>query len=518
MTKKNLKLTDEWDLIVIGTGMGGATVGHTLALKGFSVLFLEKGREVASNEGWTDEPDPEKRLQQGWWPNIISQQRKGEQFDQRYLAVGCGRGGSAMHYAAALERLDPADFDALKINHQHVELWPISFKEFLPYYKKAEALYGITKNRENGRPKLSEWDQSFIQTMQKNGFNPERLNVAINYDKNCIECIGKVCHRKCKADAKLVCLDEALKQPNCDILDHCEVQTIDADATKVNSISAVHMGKHIKLRAKKVILAAGAMHSPQLLLKSKNAFWPNGLANTSDQVGRNLMFHVGDMYAVWSPKKLSRVSLQKKSISIRDFYVDKGQHLGHIQSLGLSAGRGHISMFIKDVLRSYGVRNKFLLSAITKIPATLASFILGEAVLFGINIEDAPCPKNRVILNPSEPNGTSFSYEITDDIQKRSDELYKQFSKAVKPWRTLRIMPTIEINHGHSCGTCRFGSNPENSVLDVNCRSHDIENLYVVDASFMPRSGAANPSLTIAANALRVAEKISDSLLTDKTI
>lgn len=512
MIKSNLKLSDEWDVIIIGTGMGGATVGHALALKGFSVLFLEKGGEITHNDGWIEETNPEKRLAQGWWPQPMSQSRKNGKFDQIYAAVGCGFGGSSIHYGAALERFDHSDFDSLKTSDGSLTQWPIHFKTFLPFYEKAEALYGITNKKENDNPQLSKWDLSFLQIMQKNGLKPERLNIAINYDKDCEECIGKICPRQCKADAKTTCLDEALKQPNCSILDYCEVQTLDADQNTINHIVATHQGKTIKLRAKQVILAAGAMHTPQLLLQSKNSFWPNGLANSSDQVGRNLMFHISDMYAVWSPKKLSRQGLQKKSLSIRDFYNVNGRRLGYIQSLGLDAGNGHIAMFMKDTLRKYGIHNNFVLSAITKIPAFVVASILGKASLFAVSIEDDPSLENRITLNPDQPNGTSFSYTIPTDIQERADALYKTFAKHIKPWRMLRIMPKLEINNGHACGTCKFGEDPKTSVLNSDCKSHDLENLYVVDSSFMPRSGAANPSLTIAANALRVAEKITESL------
>ncbi len=122
--------------------------------------------------------------------------------------------------------------------------------------------------------------------------------------------------------------------------------------------------------------------------------------------------------------------------------------------------------------------------------------------------EDDPNPDNRVILDPNEPDGASFSYTITDDLRWRADKLRLAFSRSVRPWRMLRISTKIDMNYGHPCGTCRFGDVPALSVLDRDCRTHDLENLYVVDASFMPRSGAVNPSLTIAANALRVAPKI----------
>lgn len=514
MNQSNKNINQEWDVIIIGTGMGGATVGYKLAQAGFQVLFVEKGGDVQSNDGWTDEQNPEKRLADGWWPQPFSQQKPSGKFDRYHIAVGCARGGSSIHYGGSLERFEATDFDTLNSHDPSQKAWPVSFESFKPYYLKAETLYGITNSINGDRPPLTEWDQNFLSVMQGNGLKPERLNVAIKYDQQCTECIGEVCPRKCKREANTSCLEKAIALPNCEILDHCDVTKLEANASHIQHIEANHQGKSIQLRAKKIILSAGAMSSPVILLKSANTYWPNGLANSSDQVGRNLMFHVGDMYAVWANKKLSREGKQKKSISIRDFYVKDGLRLGHIQSLGVDAGQGHITMFIKDMLRRYGIHNELALKLIAKIPATIASLVLGKATLFGINIEDDPSADNRVVLNENEPNGASFSYQITEDIQQRADILYKAFSKGVKPWRSLRIMPSIEINHGHACGTCKFGTDPKTSVLDANCRSHDIENLYVVDSSFMPRSGAANPSLTIAANAIRVAERIADSLRT----
>jgi choline dehydrogenase-like flavoprotein len=131
--------------------------------------------------------------------------------------------------------------------------------------------------------------------------------------------------------------------------------------------------------------------------------------------------------------------------------------------------------------------------------------------------EDDPDPNNRIFIDPDEPDGASFSYTISDDLRQRADQLRLVFSKSIKPWRLWRISTELEMNYGHPSGPCRFGDNPALSVLDRNCRAHDLENLYVVDASFMPRSGAVNPSLTIAANALRVAPKIAARLSSSQT-
>jgi choline dehydrogenase-like flavoprotein len=155
------------------------------------------------------------------------------------------------------------------------------------------------------------------------------------------------------------------------------------------------------------------------------------------------------------------------------------------------------------------MRNELLLSLLAKIPSHVGALMFGSAGIFAAMTEDDPNPDNRIVLDPDEPDGASFSYTITDDLRRRANELRVAFSRSVRPWRVLRISADIDMNYGHPCGTCRFGADRAVSVLDRDCRAHDLENLYVVDASFMPRSGAVNPSLTIAANALRVAPQIA---------
>jgi choline dehydrogenase-like flavoprotein len=220
------------------------------------------------------------------------------------------------------------------------------------------------------------------------------------------------------------------------------------------------------------------------------------------------MFHTSDIFALWAPRRLKRRGRQNKSISVRDFYLRNGQRLGYVQSMGLDAGRGEISVYLKDQMRRRGVRNELLLSLLAKAPSHIGAFLFGGAGIFAAMTEDDPNPNNRIVLDPAEPDCASFTYTITDDLRRRADELRIAFAKSVRPWRMLRINTELEMNYGHPCGTCKFGNDPATSVLDRNCRTHDLQNLYVVDSSFMPRSGAINPSLTIAANALRVAPQI----------
>ena len=500
-----------WDVAVVGTGMGGATVGYALAQQGFSVLFLEKGGAIAASDEFVEPVTPEERLAAGWWPHPVSQRRSSGVSERFTAPIGCAHGGSTIHYAAALERMAPSDFQGLQAQRQQIPPWPATYDEFLPCYEAAETLYGLNGTASHDE-RLSEWDRALMDAMRRNGLKPDQLRVGMRYDKECQECVGRVCPRACKKDARSACLDEALRHPRCEILDHCDVQTLEADHRQVRTVKALRFGEAIEVRARVVVLAAGALHSPQILLRSVNEHWPNGLANRSDQVGRNLMFHTTDNYALFAPRRLSRSGRQKKSISVRDFYFHKGQRLGYVQSLGMDAGRGYIAAYLKDILRRRGLRNEFLLSLLVKLPSHLVAWLLGEASLFAAMTEDDPDPENRILLDDAEPNGAVFVYAMTDDLRKRAGLLREEFTRHVRPWRVVRLSPTLRMNHGHPCGTCRFGVNPDTSVLDRDNRAHDVHNLFVVDASFMPRSGAVNPSLTIAANALRVAPKIADQL------
>jgi choline dehydrogenase-like flavoprotein len=510
MTDPTVAASRYWDVIIIGTGVGGATVGRSLALAGLSVLFLEKGGRIGPGDAGGAAVTPESRLAHGWWPHPVSRRQANGEQQRFYAAVGCAVGGTSIHYAAALERLSVSDFDGLPTSGAAVSPWPVSFGEFVPHYEAAEKLYGISgESSDIAERRMSEWDRALLKQMRQNGLRPDPLHVAIRYDEQCEECIGRVCPRDCKADARVTCLDEALRQPQCQLLEQCDVQTLEAGRDSVRMVKALHRGRELALRARIVVLSAGAMHTPLILLRSRNEFWPRGLANGSDQVGRNLMFHTNDIFALWAPRRLARQGRQRKAISVRDFYIHQGRRLGYVQSMGLDAGRGEIASYIKDQLRRRGMRNELLLSLLAKIPSHVGALMFGGAGIFAAMTEDDPNPDNRIVLDPDEPDGASFSYTITDDLRRRANELRLAFSRSVRPWRMLRISADIDMNYGHPCGTCRFGDDRAVSVLDRDCRAHDLENLYVVDASFMPRSGAINPSLTIAANALRVAPRIA---------
>ncbi|TXT23751.1 MAG: glucose-methanol-choline oxidoreductase [Gallionellaceae bacterium] len=514
-----------WDVAVIGTGMGGATVGHQLAKAGHRVIFLEKGLAdfpPGCDTMQLDNESPSARLGSGNWPTRITGNVDGIK-SQFFAPLGCGAGGSTLLYAAALERLDPCDFMPLPGHSDNA--WPISFEQLLPYYRMAEKLFGVRGTTDPlcpseepqlpAPPALAECDQHFLGSLGASGLHPYRLHIAYGYEPGCKECGGYICARGCKADARTVCLKPALRTGNAHIIDRCEVERLVADATTVKEIVCRRDGGEFVIRARVVVLAASAYFSPVLLLKSTNEHWPHGLANRSGMVGRNLMFHVSDLVAVWPRGKYS-MDGPRKTLAFRDFYIHQGVKLGSVQSTGLTAGYGNIVYFFKTAFDRSRWSWLKPVRPLLRIPAYLAAILFGRATIFATIMEDRPYPDNRIVLDPDEPSGMRFDYTVHTELRERASLLKGLVKKAFGRHRLLVISQEVNLNYGHPSGTCRFGADPSSSVLDPNNKAHDLDNLYVVDASFMPTSGGANPSLTIAANALRVAEHICDTLQSNK--
>jgi choline dehydrogenase-like flavoprotein len=510
-----------WDIAVIGAGMGGATLAAALAADGRRVLVIEKGHGSFPDTGGElalDSEDPEERLRNGCWPTPISGRTDGT-LARFYAPLGCGAGGSTLLYAAALERFEPSDF-ASTAEAEHFSCgWPVDYAAMLPWYRRAEALYRVRGSADPLRPDaasrwldpppLADCDRHFHESFRAAGLHPYRLHVGYGYQPGCVECGGYLCTRGCKADAKSACLDPALRSGRVQLLERCEVERLDADGAAVRGIVCRRDGAEFTVRARLVALSAGALFSPVLLLKSANGHWPRGLGNASDLVGRNLMFHSSDLIALW-PRGRHAMEGARKTLAFRDFYVHGGQRLGSIQSTGLTAGYGNVVHFLKNEFdRSPWRRLLWPLRPFVRVPAYAAAKLFGRASIFATILEDRPYPENRVLLDAGEPSGMRFEYTVHAELRERTRLMRRLYRQAFARHHLLVLSPEASLNHGHPCGTCRFGTDPAASVLDADCRVHGVDNLYVVDASFMPSSGGANPSLTIAANALRVAAAIN---------
>jgi choline dehydrogenase-like flavoprotein len=524
---------EDWDAVVVGTGMGGSTVGYELARRGRRVLFLEKGKflhsapESRSDSAPGADPMVEARLAQGQWP-LPLQGRTGSREVTFNAPWGCGTGGSTTIYGAQLERFTAADFTP-RSNFPDVkdanlpERWPISYDELVPYYRVAESLYRVrgTQDPLNPDPRaalrppphLSARDDMFRESFRELGLHPYQSHVGFDYRLNCRECMN-FCSRGCKSDAASICLMPALTYHGAHILAECEVLELRADRTRVTALVARWQGRQIRLTARVVVLAAGALMTPTLLLKSSPPTGAVGLANGSGQVGRNLMLHTSDFVAV-DPKALHSVDGPARALALNDFYLGEDGKLGTLQSLGIhDLSPAVILSYLKYLAMKDPRWWRTLSGPLNPLVAHLAPKVLRRAGIFTTIVEDLPYAFNRVVPDSRATNGLRFEFTYTRELRERN----RRFRRALTQRLSARHRVTFitggsnNTNVGHVCGTCRFGDNPGTSVLDASNRAHHLDNLYVVDASFFPSSGGTNPSLTVAANALRVAKILDERL------
>jgi choline dehydrogenase-like flavoprotein len=518
-----------WDVVVVGTGMGGATVGFDLVRAGRNVLFLERGRflfgGVDRGNGQVrvdDDERPDRRLRRGYWPLPIQGETTFGSMEF-FAPLGCGTGGSTTLYAAQLERLSAADFKP-RANYPEAadstlpEAWPLSYEEFVPYYRRAEELFRVRGTPDplntdplavlREPPLLSPRDQDLCESFRELGLHPYRAHAGYEFFAGCEECTGVPCPRACKNDARRICLTPALEHHNARLLTDCEVFRLEADTQTVQRVSCRLRGADLSIRAKIVVLAAGALMTPILLLNSASPAWPNGLANSSGIVGRNLMFHASDFILVRSRRALSSVG-PKKALALNDFYVSDNRKLGTLQSAGITIGKEAILDFMRARAAKLPMWKQELAGPFLRASAVIAARYFRGAAAFASIIEDLPYADNRVLPDPQAKNGMRFEYRYTEHLRERTRLFRKRLAATLAPHHRIMVLTgENNINFGHACGTCRFGQDPADSVLDRNNRAHDVENLYVVDASFFPSSGGTNPSLTIAANALRVGKVI----------
>jgi choline dehydrogenase-like flavoprotein len=253
-----------------------------------------------------------------------------------------------------------------------------------------------------------------------------------------------------------------------------------------------------------VVISAGAANSAKLLLLSANDKHPNGLANGSDQVGRNYMYH--NSAAVLAISREPNPTVFQKTLGLNDFYfgMDGFKYpMGNIQMVGKSQG----PMYKGEKPIEAGLAPLFTLDEIAR-----------HAVDFWLSTEDLPLPENRVTLEKDGHIRLSYTRNNQVAKQKLYDKLKSMLNHlGMHPnhlvQRNLYMKNEIDVGGvAHQAGTVRFGKDPATSVLDVNCKAHELDNLYVVDTSFYPSIGAVNPALTAMANALRVGDHLLERL------
>jgi len=516
-------VTEHYDVIIIGSGAGGGTLAHALAGSGKSILLLERGDFLPRE---TDNWDPRpvfvdgKYISKDTWFDA-----DGKPFQpQVHYFVG----GATKLYGAALYRLRPADFGEIRHVDGISPAWPLGYDDFEPWYSKAEQLYQVRGNggedpTEGHRSQPYPWPAvsheprigQISDGLAEGGYHPFHapcgimLNEAHRPSSICIRCTwcdGYPCLVHAKSDADVIAVRPLLGLDNVTLVTRAEVTRLETDPSgrAITGVEVARDGERDVYTGDVVAVCAGAANSAKLLLNSASDKHPRGLANGSDQVGRNYMFH--NCKAVVALCKEPNDTVFQKTLGINDFYFptkDYQYPMGNIQMIGKSNA---------EAMR--GEKPK-----LTKLsPEWTLTDVAKHAVDFWLTTEDLPKPENRVTTDAD--GSVHMAYEMTNDDE--ADRLYGELKKILNhtgmaEHHVLRKNFYMDMSIpvagcAHQAGTCRFGADPATSVLDVNCKAHELDNLYVVDTSFFPSIGAVNPALTAMANALRVGEHLQERL------
>ena len=512
-------LAGVWEGVGIGHRMGGRLRGRTD--HGLRVLFVEKGPAGHPAERSGDDlPEaPAARLLRGSWPKPLEARVNGAT-SHVFGAIGCGVGGSSVFYAAALERPARHDLDDLPGVPHPAGGWVVGYDAFLPYFDQAArwlSLHGTPDPLSDAPPlplhpppPLGAGARSVMGRTAAAGECPHHIHLAIRQPDSCLKCFGTKCPRDCKMDGRSAGVRPALDSGRAALLTGCEVEAIEDDGRRVTGLRLRQGGREARLAARAYGLAAGALGSPRLLLATGGPDG-TGAANSSGWVGRGLMFHLNEMFALW-PRRGAGGGETGKTIALRDLYLHRGQRHGIVQSMGIEIGYGRIALFLRQVFDMSWLARFPRLRGLTRIPAAIAARLFGRASMFVGLMEDLPYPENRVLLNPDDPEVLTFEYRFHPELLRRRRAFRRAIRRAFRGHRRLLLGLTPALNLGHPSGTLRFGADPAHSVLNADCRSHDLDNLYVADASFMPSSLGVNPGLTIAANAIRVGGAMARAL------
>jgi choline dehydrogenase-like flavoprotein len=514
---------EHYDLMVIGSGPGGASLAQRLAPTGKRILILERGDYLPREESnWNAKAvfvDAKYQAPEIW---------TNAQGDTFHPALHYYVGGNSKVYGAALFRLREQDFEELIHAGGVSPAWPLKYTAFAPYYAEAEALFHVHGNRgeDPGEPPAAEpypfpavmhepKVAELADKLSRIGLKPFHLPLGILLDQKpdgfatptstCMRCSffdGFPCLLNGKADAQVMCIDPMLAaHKNVTLLTGAYVSRLDTDATgkRISAVQVTRAGIEETYAADIIVVACGALSSALLLLRSANDRHPAGLANGSDQVGRNYMRH--EMSIVMAVMSHVNDTVFQKTLALSDFYLgadDWNFPLGLIQMCATS--------------HTEQIKGEELPSWLDWLPGMPFDQVARHSMDFWLQAEDLPNPNNRVYYRDGKVHldVVATNPQALAQLKRKLKDILSQIGwPAVLLERSLFLGKDIPLSGtAHQAGTCRFGTDPAKSVLNLDCRAHEIDNLYVTDASFFPSIGAVNPTLTIIANALRVADII----------
>jgi choline dehydrogenase-like flavoprotein len=508
-----------WDVIVIGTGLGGGIAGRRLAESGLSVLFVEKGPlgyRTESQDLRIDVDDYIARQMRGFWPTKVEVRMDGGRPQQFFAPIGSGVGGTSVFYAAAVERPERHDMETVGEMCHPTGGWPVGYDAFSPYFEQAAAWLSIRGDGDPvsglpapslSAPALRDAEIGLFEDLRALGLNPYRAHEALRRVPGCADCLGRKCPLPCKMDGRSAGVEPAMETGRATLMADTSVEELIENGGRISQVRVRHAGQDMLLSGQTIVLAAGALHSPRILLGSTGTH-ANGCANSSGWVGRGLMFHLSEMLALW-PRKGQPAAGATRAVAFRDLYTHENKRLGLVQSMGVAADAGQIAAYLKERIAQTWLRHVPGIKRFATLAAKAGGVVFGKATVFVGILEDLPYYENRVLRHPADPDVPVIEYRLNNELLERRAVFRRVVRNRLGRWRTLLLGFRPALNFGHSCGTLRFGLDPKTSVLDANCKAHDLDNLYVADASFLPTSMGVNPSLTIAANALRVADVIA---------
>ncbi len=493
------------DVVIVGSGLGGSAVVKSLAGTGLSVLVLERGDFVRQEpQNWdVTEVAVRRRYDAGeTWVD-----GEGRTFIPRaYYNVG----GATKFFGGSALRFRPSDFAARELEGGATAAWPYDYGELEPWYAKAETLLEVhgragedpTEGPRGDYPRPPLEHEPVIagvaERLASQGLHPFHLPVAVDQGPKgrCVKgspCDGFPCKVRAKGDAENRILRPLLlrKEPWLELRTSCLVERLETDASGEHVVAALvrQGGEVLRVEGGTFVVATGAVNSAVLLLRSANEKWPHGLANSSGLVGRHFMAHNNTVVMALSPFRRNPTAFQK-TLAVHDYYTSEGPAS---RALGAVQCRGK-------------VRAEMLRGRADPVLRGLAAPIAERSVDFWLMTEDLPLPENRVAVDGSG--------RICLDRRPSNIKAHGELARRLRAHLRRAGLPIAFVDKRgidaiqHQCGTLRFGSDQRSSVLDPWCRSHDIENLWVVDASFMPSSAAVNPSLTILAQALRAGARL----------
>ncbi len=520
-------MANHYDVVIIGSGAGGATLAQRLAPSGKSILILERGEHLP-------------REAQNWDPGevfIKHRYRTKEQWYDRHGHAFTPNthywvGGNTNFYGAALFRFREGDFQQTQHAGGVSPAWPISLTDLAPYYQEAETLWQVHGKRgedpgETGNeppyayPAITD-DPGIAKLRthwQEQGWKPFSLPVAVRVDEanpvtsaciKCKTCGGYPCLLRAKCDARTVAIEPLLKAAKVTLLTGRKAVRLETDGSgrKITAVVCETAEGEERYSGDIVVAAAGAVNTAVLFLASAGGAHPEGLANSSGQVGRNYMFHT--LTAMVSLTAGYMDVNFPKTLAVNDFYWRDPRGgfefpMGHIQLLEYMSGqtlKGELSDWLPPAL----------------IPGPLANVVAHRLLSMLVISEDLPMADNRVTLDKDGRINVAYQHNNLqghDRLVKALDASLDGFTDhnhmiSQHHFQADSLLPLYGT--AHQCGTVRFGADPKSSVLNPWCKAHDLDNLYVVDTGFFVTSAAVNPTLTTVANAMRVGDHLIERM------